>query len=184
MSGAQAAVLGLGTCFILLLSRRSLPHPRSHGFWRLFAFEGLLILIVLNAPVWFRRPFAPRQVASWLLLIASAALALHAVHLLHSAGRPAAGAGEGPDLHWERTTKLVTAGAYRYIRHPMYASLLALAWGTCLKHFSVASVGLALAACGFLVPTALAEERENLAEFGAAYAAYMKTTKRFIPWVF
>jgi protein-S-isoprenylcysteine O-methyltransferase Ste14 len=43
---------------------------------------------------------------------------------------------------------------------------------------------LALSASGFLVATAAAEERENLASFGASYAAYMKRTRRFVPFVF
>jgi len=36
---------------------------------------------------------------------------------------------------------------------------------------------------GFLVATSTAEERENLARFGAAYAAYMKATRRFVPFL-
>lgn len=183
MSGAQAAALGVGTCLILLLSRRSLPHPRSHGFWRMFAFEALLILLVLNAPVWFHHPFGPRQVTSWLLLIASAALALHAVHLLHSAGRPAAGTGEGPDLHWERTTRLVTTGAYRYIRHPMYASLLLFAAGAALKALTWPSVLLSLCVLAALIHTALADEAETAARFGTEYAEYRARTAMFIPWL-
>ena len=34
---------------------------------------------------------------------------------------------------FESTTTLVTAGAYRYIRHPLYESGLMLAWGAALK---------------------------------------------------
>jgi protein-S-isoprenylcysteine O-methyltransferase Ste14 len=37
---------------------------------------------------------------------------------------------------------------------------------------------------GFLIATAVAEERENLASFGAPYAAYMKRTRRFVPFLF
>lgn len=177
----QAAAVVLGTGLILLLSRRSLRHPRSHGFWRMFAFEGILLLVVLVAPVWFHRPLAPRQVASWLLLVASAALALHAVRLLHTAGRPAAGAGAEPDLHWERTTALVTSGAYRWIRHPMYASLLLLAAGTVLKAVTVTSVLLGLGIALALALTARADEAETAARFGAAYAEYRARTRMFIP---
>ena len=73
---------------------------------------------------------------------------------------------------------------YRFIRHPMYASVLALVWGVFLKGTSAIGLGLALGASGFLVATAVAEERgENLARFGAAYAAYMRTTRRFVPFL-
>jgi len=43
---------------------------------------------------------------------------------------------------------------------------------------------LALGASGFFIATAIAEERENLVGFGAAYAGYMKRTRRFIPFLF
>jgi protein-S-isoprenylcysteine O-methyltransferase Ste14 len=36
----------------------------------------------------------------------------------------------------------------------------------------------------FLIATAKVEEVENLSKFGADYAAYMKTTKMFIPFLF
>jgi len=61
---------------------------------------------------------------------------------------------------------------------------MGLGWGACLKHITALNVGLALAATALLVATAVAEERENLADFGEAYAAYMKTTRRFIPGLF
>ncbi|MGD0014485.1 MAG: isoprenylcysteine carboxylmethyltransferase family protein [Bryobacteraceae bacterium] len=169
---------------ILMLSWRSLRAPRSHGFYRFFAFEALLALILLNSPRWFREPLSGRQIVSWLLLAASLGLAIEAFRLLHKIGRPARRETRGANLGFENTTTLVTVGAYRFIRHPMYASLLALTWGACLKHPSAPSAGLALAASGFLLATAITEERENLAQFGTAYADYMRTTRRFIPFLF
>ena len=76
-------------------------------------------------------------------------------------------------------------GAYHWIRHPLYASLLTLSWSAYLKEpFEIASIVLTLGASGFLITTAIAEERENLLRFGAAYAEYMKRTRRFVPFVF
>jgi protein-S-isoprenylcysteine O-methyltransferase Ste14 len=49
---------------------------------------------------------------------------------------------------------------------------------------AIGGMVLALSASGFLIATAFAEERENLASFGAAYAAYMKRTRRFVPFLF
>jgi len=37
---------------------------------------------------------------------------------------------------------------------------------------------------GFLTATAVIEEKENLVRFGAPYAAYMKHTRRFVPFLF
>ncbi len=170
---------------MVLVSWRSLGAPRSHGFYRFFGFELLFILILLNAPHWFREPLSARQLVSWVLLAASLGLAIEGFRLLRSLGKPVREAPRDATLlPFENTMALVTSGAYRFIRHPLYASLLAGAWGACLKHPSVASAGLALGASGFVVATAITEERENLARFGPAYAAYMKTTRRFVPFVF
>jgi protein-S-isoprenylcysteine O-methyltransferase Ste14 len=179
----QAAIFAVASAGVVLLSRRSLGARRSHGFYRFFAFEFLLALILLNAPWWFDEPLSPRQLASWLLLAIALALAVESFRLLRRIGRPMREADREANLPFENTTALVTVGAYRFIRHPMYASLLALAWGAFLKHPSAAGAALAGAVTLFLTATAAAEERENLRTFGAAYAAYRKTTRRFIPFL-
>ncbi len=167
------------------MSWRPLRSLRSHGFYRFFAFELLAALVLLNVPVWFRDPLSARQLASWCLGAASIGLAVEGFRLLRLVGGPAPAAARDANLAFENTTTLVTVGAYRFIRHPLYASLVALAWCAYLKD-PLAPVGtaLTLAASGFLAATAAAEERENLEAFGAPYAAYMTRTKRFIPFLF
>jgi protein-S-isoprenylcysteine O-methyltransferase Ste14 len=170
---------------ILPLSWRSLRNSRTHGFYRFFAFETLTALILLNAPVWFRDPFSPRQLVSWSLGAASIGLAIEGFRLLRVIGQPGPTTAQSANLPFENTTALVTVGAYRLIRHPLYASLLALAWCAHLKDpLGGASIALTLGATGFLLATAIAEERENLRRFGTAYAEYMETTRRFIPFLF
>ncbi len=167
-----------------LLTRRSLLVPRCHGFYRFFAFELLVALVLLNAPDWFRDPFSAHQLASWVLLISSTGLALEAFLQFLKVGKPEHGVGADTDVWFENTTTLVATGIYRLIRHPMYASLIGLGWGAFLKHPGWLGTGLALGTSVFLVATPVAEERENLARFGAAYSTYLKTTKRFIPYMF
>jgi protein-S-isoprenylcysteine O-methyltransferase Ste14 len=84
----------------------------------------------------------------------------------------------------ESTTTLVIVGAYKYIRHPLYSSLLFLAWGVFFKAPSILGGILAAVATAFLVTTARIEESENVQKFGVEYAAYMKTTRMFIPFLF
>ncbi len=180
----RVAIFVAVSAAIGLLTRRSLFVPRSHGFYRFFAFELLLVLVLLNAPDWFRDPFSTFQLASWALLIASAGLAFEAFRLFLKVGKPEQGAGPDTDVWFEKTTTLVTTGIYRLIRHPMYASLMGLGWGAFLKHPGWLASGLALGASGFLIAASVAEERENLARFGVAYSAYLKVTKRFVPYVF
>ena len=91
---------------------------------------------------------------------------------------------EGHLLGIEKTTRLVTTGAFRYIRHPLYSSLLLLAWGVFFKNPSWAGICLALGATAFLVATAMVEEAENLLYFGPVYREYMRRTKMFIPYLF
>jgi len=167
-----ATIVLLGTGFLVAVSRRSLSRPRSHGFFRFFAFEAILWLVALNAGHWFVHPGAPRQLLSWLLLATSLLLAVHGFHLLRAVGRPATPDPAAAAFRFESTTTLVTAGAYRYIRHPLYASLLLAAWGTVLKRPSSLTVPLGLIATAFLVATAKAEEVENLARFGDPYREY------------
>lgn len=48
---------------------------------------------------------------------------------LFVAGKPASHRHDETLMSFEKTTALVTTGIYRRIRHPLYGSLLFLAWG-------------------------------------------------------
>lgn len=176
-------IFALCTLCLVLLSWRTFRHPGAHGFYRFFAAEALLALIVVNASAWFADPFTPRQLVSWLLLVASLMLAIHGFVLLHRLGKPQATKDDTPDFAFEQTTTLIRSGAYKYIRHPLYASLLLGTWGAFLKEVTLIAFLFAACATAFLIATALAEEKENLARFGEAYATYSKATKRFIPYL-
>ena len=181
----RAILFIVASAAIFPLSWRSLKDERTHGFYRFFAFELLLGLILWNAPLWWHDPFCWRQRISYFLGAASIGLAIEGFRLLKVIGRPAQAQAESANLAFENTTTLVTVGAYRWIRHPLYASLLALTWCAYLKNPSgIASIAMTLGASGFLLATALAEEGENLKRFGAAYVDYKKRTRRFIPYIF
>jgi len=66
----------------------------------------------------------------------------------------------------------------------MYASLFYLAWGAFFKRLDWSPSIVTLLAVVFITLTAMVEEKENLSYFGEEYAAYMKRTRRFIPFVF
>jgi len=180
----QPGLFIAGSAALAWVSRGALRRPGSHGFFRFFAWECMLALIVLNLPVWHLDPLAPHQLASWLLLVLSAWLPVHAYRRLKASGRPSAARDDDVALlGFEKTSALVTSGAFRYIRHPMYTALMLLTWGAFLKHFSGTGLALALAATALLVLTALRDEKECIAHFGEAYRAYMRGTRRFIPFV-
>jgi protein-S-isoprenylcysteine O-methyltransferase Ste14 len=172
----KLAVFILTTIAIVLYSWPSLRNRRTHGFYRFFAFETILVLILSNVDHWYANPLSANQIVSWVVLVCSLVLAVHGFWLLRIIGRP-----QG---NFENTTKLVTVGAYKYIRHPLYSSLLLLAWGTFFKDLSLLGLLLTLNATLFLFATARVEESENLARFGEEYATYMQSTRMFIPFLF
>jgi protein-S-isoprenylcysteine O-methyltransferase Ste14 len=114
-------------------------------------------------------------------LSASIILAIHGFYLLREIGKPQGAVQGSSDLGFENTANLVIIGAYKYIRHPLYSSLLLIDWGAFFKHTTLLSGSLALGISAFLVATAKAEEKENMTRFGDEYSRYRKTTKMFIP---
>jgi protein-S-isoprenylcysteine O-methyltransferase Ste14 len=179
-----AALFLAGTLAITVFSRRSLLRPNSHGFYRYLTFETLLGLLLLNIRTWFRDATAWYQIVSWLLLGISLFLVIAALRMLHASGARDESRRDPSLLKWEKTSRLITGGVYRYVRHPMYGSLLLLRWGIFFKSPSLRDAALAALCTALLISTARSEERENIAYFGNAYVLYMQRTPRFIPFLF
>ena len=117
------------------ISRVPLKTPRSHGFYRFFAWEFILALVLLNIDRWFYDPFSIHQLVSWVLLIATFVPGVPGIHLLITQGKPVSKRSDDVALIGiEKTTRLVTTGVFKYIRHPLYCSLLLLAWGAFFKN--------------------------------------------------
>ena len=181
----KIVILAVVTATLSFISRSSLTRLHSHGFYRFIAWELILFLFLININFWFNQPFSFFQVISWLLLLLSLVPLTMGLILLHKMGKP--GSSRQSDqalLSFEKTSHLVKVGIFRYIRHPLYASLLLLSWGIFFKQISWLSVILTLLASLCLFLTALAEEKEMLQFFGNEYLSYMKETKRFIPFIF
>jgi protein-S-isoprenylcysteine O-methyltransferase Ste14 len=172
----ETIIFVVGTIGIVWISIPSLRQPGSHGFYRFFAWEIILGLLMINLQTWFVNPFAWYQIISWVLLIVCLIPLLYGISLLRTIGRPT-------DL-LEATTHLVTEGIYQFIRHPLYASLIYLAWGIFFKSPSLLGCCLAIVSTSFLFATARADETECLVKFGSEYTDYMKKTKMFVPFVF
>ena len=169
---------------IVWVSRRSLIRPSSHGFARFFAFEAIVALVVINLRHWFTPSLAIAQLLSWALLVASLVLLVWGLHLLSTAERVENHDRDSTLYAWEHTSQLVTSGIFRYVRHPMYASLLYLAWGAALKSITPLTLTLAVVASVALMATARLEEKENVERFGEPDRSYMKRSRRFIPFIY
>ncbi len=185
MQAWQIAIFLVGSLGLIYVSRASLSKPRSHGFYRFFAWELILALWLRNIPRWFADWATWHQVISWVLLFACIVPLWFGVRALGSRGRADPQQRAEPELlGFERTTQLVTDGVYRYIRHPLYSSLFILDWGIFFKQPSWLGLALAGATSLLLVATARSDEAECIEAFGAAYRQYMQRTRMFIPYVF
>ena len=114
----------------------------------------------------------------------SIALAVVGVRTLRREGHTNPMRNDDALFSWEKTDQLVTTGIFAHIRHPMYASLLALTWGAFMQQ--PGWWGALIAAIGsiFLLLTAQTDERECRAWFGQQYCAYMHRTRRFVPYIY
>lgn len=184
LSVIQSVVLFTGTLFLLYISRNSLFSLKVHGFYRFFVFESCLLLVLLNIPFWITKPFSLQQIISWVLLIISIYLVFRSIYSLKNIGGSKEREKESANYKFENTVNLVKDGVYKYIRHPMYSSLLFLCLGAFLKNISVYSIFLTVFAILFLILTAKTEEKENINFFGLSYSEYMKETKMFVPFIF
>ena len=173
----------VATIGVIWISRASLRDAQSHGFYRFFAWETILILFLMNMDYWFLAPFSLRQIFSWTFLILSLELIYQGVQLFRRKGKSDHERNDSTLIAVEKTTALVSTGIYEYIRHPFYSSLLFLAWGISLKNINWIGIVLAIVTTLFLIVTAKKEETENIKFFGEKYQEYMHTTKMFIPFV-
>jgi protein-S-isoprenylcysteine O-methyltransferase Ste14 len=77
---------------------------------------------------------------------------------------------------------LVTTGPYRYLRHPIYASILLLVWAGVAANLSVVSVALGVIATAMIALRILFEET-LLRRTYPEYENYARRTKRVVPFI-
>ncbi|MEK7633576.1 MAG: isoprenylcysteine carboxylmethyltransferase family protein [Patescibacteria group bacterium] len=80
--------------------------------------------------------------------------------------------------------ELITKGIYGYVRHPIYGGILLMVPGVLLVTGSYTFVaGLIIMLLTFEA-FARREEKILIKHFGKKYIQYMKTTKKFIPFIY
>lgn len=77
---------------------------------------------------------------------------------------------------------LTVDGPYRWARHPIYAGLLAFAFGAVSASASPIQLVAAVMLAVVLARKARFEEALLVERFGSDYVAYAKTVGRFTPW--
>ena len=166
-------IFGCFGLLVFLKFRSELRRPESHGFYMFFAFEALLVLGYLN--IQLSGTFNGLRILSVILLVCSGLMAFSGFYGLKRYGRP------GKD--WEDTTRLIQQGIFRWIRHPLYTSLMLLALGLLLNHLSFGAVSAFGVAFVFLFSASRIEEKENMEKFGDDYLSYQRKTKRYLPFL-
>jgi protein-S-isoprenylcysteine O-methyltransferase Ste14 len=129
----------------------------------------LLLLLVGTAPVDAVRPVAAVLVAA---AAAAGAWALSTMGLRHLRMTPDVARG----------APLLRHGPFRFVRHPMYLSVLVGVAGLLVQRFSWARAALAALLVADLALKIRIEER-RLSERFPDYEAYRRRTRRIVPWV-
>ena len=169
---------------VILISWRTLFNVRRHGFYRFFSWECIIWLAVSNYKYWFDNPFGFKQLDSWILLLFGGYLVIAGVLKMKGAGNSEKRKDERTLYQFEKTTKLIDQGIFKYIRHPLYSALIFLTWGIYFKNTTMGLLVVSLVSTLFLYITARFDERECIAYFGDKYKAYMKRSKMFVPFLY
>ncbi|MEE9167866.1 MAG: isoprenylcysteine carboxylmethyltransferase family protein [Candidatus Neomarinimicrobiota bacterium] len=81
-----------------------------------------------------------------------------------------------------RETKLMTAGPYRWVRHPLYSAIIFSGTGmVAIWHRSWAVIFSVIIINFFWTWHVRKEERDMLMRFGEEYREYMRSTGQFFP---
>lgn len=177
-------IWGIMSIFLFFISWRTVFDVQSHGFYRFFTSICIAWLLVHNAEYWFVDPLSVNQVISWTFLHFSVMYVIISVRQMKKFGKPSEERREENLFHFEKTTELIDKGLFKYIRHPMYASLLFFIWGTFFKRMDVVLLAVSVLGSLFIFLTCYFEEKENINYFGEdAYMKYKKRTKMFIPYI-
>jgi protein-S-isoprenylcysteine O-methyltransferase Ste14 len=142
------------------------------GGWVL-AQSALMLAVLAAGPL--ARDSAPGRAAEWLgisLIMIGAGFGIAGVAVL----------GRNRTLFPKPKpdSVLVAHGIYRWVRHPLYTSVMALSFGWALVWGSYWAGLLAAALAGLLWAKARREERWLRAQF-PGYAAYAQEVPRFLP---
>jgi protein-S-isoprenylcysteine O-methyltransferase Ste14 len=130
-----------------------LSHDAGHLWWTLLGWQG--------DPHWH-----PLHILSTVLIGGGFILLAAAWKVLYEA---------------QRTHTLAVTGPYAHLRHPQYAGFIVILLGFLLQWPTLLTLLMFPILVTMYVRLAHREEREVLAEFGAAYARYAETTPAFFP---
>ena len=81
----------------------------------------------------------------------------------------------------QRPAKVISYGAFRYVRHPLYLGSILIYFGLAVSTASLFCLGLLVVIIVFYNFIASYEEKFLEVKFGEAYVAYQKSTGKWVP---
>ncbi len=160
------------------------PGSRNRdGFSRYLIIAGMLLafgLAVLATRLHAFDFMVARAELFWVglaLMVAGAVFRLYAIRQL--------GRYFVPEVTIQPGQRVVDQGLYRYLRHPSYTGTFITILGYALALGNWLSLAVMLLVSGLVYGLRMRIEEAALVEaFGAEYQAYMRRTKRLIPFIF
>lgn len=148
-------------------------------WWVVLQFALLAVIVAAPAtlpglPPWPAVLYLPSRIVGGLLLAAGTLLAFTAAPRLGRNLTPLPRPRPGGDL--------VVEGAYRFVRHPIYSGLIAMAFGWALWRRGWLTLGLAVVLLLFFDRKSKREERW-LRETYPGYDDYAKRVGRLVPFL-
>jgi protein-S-isoprenylcysteine O-methyltransferase Ste14 len=183
VSALSLLTFGLALLAIERLSHRSAVVERETGLLALVNYAGILGFVgvaLVSAVTMLGTVPAPAGPPHAALVIAGT-VALAAAGLLSVWGYRSLGRDFSSEAEVRSDTALVTGGAFRVVRHPMYLSILLLWGGSALALFSPVMAVCCLVLVPAFVARSRAEERLLTRHFGDAYAAYAARVPMLVP---
>jgi protein-S-isoprenylcysteine O-methyltransferase Ste14 len=166
------AVLGIQT-FILIITmvfRRTPVKVTPNPWYWLLAFVATYGIFFVNAFAWTGRPLVPSVVSNWLAITAAALFIYARISLGRSIGFVPANRG------------IITGGAYRFVRHPIYTGLFVAMVAFVLRNYAPLTLLMASIIVTLFMIKSIVEERFLASD--PEYAAYLRRVRwRWIPGV-
>ena len=172
-----------GGMTMLLAVRGSASSYNRNQFLAMKVLGAIAIpLLILGAP-WeyanFAGPIPRNGILSYIgLAVLAIGVALQAASMLELRGAYTSKLGIQKGQH------LVTTGPYRFVRNPGYLGFTLQILGSGLALSSIIGLLYVVPVVVFIIWRTGREESMLIAEFGKEYEAYMKETKRLIPFVY
>lgn len=143
---------------------------------KLKSYTLVAIQLTCIAIIVFTGPIFPDEILFLSLGIAGALLGLWAI-IVMELGR----FNIIPDVH--KNSRMVTKGPYKYIRHPMYDSVLMMTFAWVLGYLTIFRSAIWIVLVIDLI-LKLKYEEKLLADRYKEYQDYQKRTKSLIPFIF